>query len=158
MYKDAAGNKSYEGAFTYTYDAVGRYRASGYEERTSAATTSFAAGHGWDEAITGYDANGNITGLMRNTSTQGSGTPVPIDNLTYTYDPNIADKLNNIPDGTDSGNTGAGFMNLAASTVSYTYDANGNLPSYPRQLHIMCLTVQVKYLLHPWTALSPGLK
>jgi RHS repeat-associated protein len=131
MNKDASGNKSYERAFTYTYDAVGRYTASGYEERTSAATTAFAADQNWNETVTGYDANGNITGLTRNTSTQGSDTPIPIDNLTYTYDPNNANQLKMVTDGTGSSYTGAGFMNLTGSTGSYTYDVNGNLASDP---------------------------
>ena len=68
----------------------------------------------YTEKVTGYDKNGNITGLQRyNTSL--------VDNLTYTYNGN---QLTQVEDAT--GNA-TGFTNGANTTNEYTYDNNGNL-------------------------------
>lgn len=131
MSKNAAGVSSNERAFTYIYDAVGRYTAAGYEERAAAATGAFTITHGWDETVTGYDANGNITGLQRNATTQGSGSFTAVDNLNYTYGSTNANQLVNITDGTGINFTGTGFRNYTGSTGNYTYDANGNIASDP---------------------------
>ena len=89
-------------SYAFTYDGVNRM---------------LNATHGtgaYTEKVTGYDKNGNITGLQR----YGIGL---IDNLTYTYNGN---RLTKVEDAT--GNT-AGFKNGASQANEYTYDNNGNL-------------------------------
>ena len=89
-------------AYTFSYDGVNRM---------------LNAIHGtgaYTEKVTGYDKNGNITGLQRyNTSL--------VDNLTYTYNGN---QLTKVEDAT--GNTN-GFTNGTNTSNEYTYDNNGNL-------------------------------
>jgi len=131
MSKDALGNTSNERAFTYMYDAVNRYTAAGYEERSAASTGAFTVTHGWDEMVTGYDANGNIQGLTRNATTQGSGTYTQVDNLTYTYNSTNANQLLSVTDGAGTNYTSTGFRNLTGSTGNYGYDNNGNLNADP---------------------------
>ena len=89
-------------SYAFTYDDVNRMQN---------ATHGTGA---YTEKVTGYDKNGNITGLQR----YGNGL---IDNLTYTYNGN---RLTKVEDAT--GNT-AGFKNGASQANEYTYDANGNL-------------------------------
>ena len=89
-------------SYAFTYDDVNRM---------------LNATHGtgaYTEKVTGYDKNGNITGLQR----YGNGL---IDNLTYTYNGN---QLTKVEDAT--GNT-AGFKNGASQANEYNYDNNGNL-------------------------------
>ena len=68
----------------------------------------------YTEKVTGYDKNGNITGLQRYNSSL-------VDNLTYTYNGN---QLTKVEDATGNSN---GFANGASTSNEYTYDANGNL-------------------------------
>jgi len=125
MSKDGSGNSSYERAFRYYYDGMGRDTAAIYAERTTAGTGAFTVTHGWDENRITYDQNGNILSLFRNTATQATGNHTPIDNLTYTYDTANPNQLKSVADAT--GNAG-GFR---SGTGNYTYDGNGNLASDP---------------------------
>ena len=89
-------------AYTFSYDGVNRM---------------LNATHGtgaYTENVTGYDKNGNITGLQRYNSSL-------VDNLTYTYNGN---QLTKVEDATGNSN---GFANGASTSNEYTYDANGNL-------------------------------
>ena len=89
-------------SYAFTYDGMNRM---------------LNATHGtgaYTEKVTGYDKNGNITGLQRYNSSL-------VDNLTYTYSGN---QLTKVEDAT--GNT-AGFKNGASQANEYTYDNNGNL-------------------------------
>ena len=89
-------------SYAFTYDGVNRM---------------LNATHGtgaYTEKVTGYDKNGNITGLQRYNSSL-------VDNLTYIYNGN---QLTKVEDAT--GNT-AGFKNGASQANEYTYDNNGNL-------------------------------
>ncbi|MDN3581554.1 DUF6443 domain-containing protein [Mucilaginibacter flavus] len=130
MSKDAGGNSSSERGYVYAYDQAGRYVSAAYKERAAGATSAFTATHGWDEAVNGYDENGNISLLQRNATTQGSGTYTQVDNLVFTYDPSNANQLKTVTDGTGANYT-AGFRNYTGSTLSYTYDGNGNLTGDP---------------------------
>ena len=95
-------NGSSNHSYAFTYDGVNRM---------------LNAMHGtgaYTEKVTGYDKNGNITGLQRYNSSL-------VDNLTYTYNGN---QLTKVEDAT--GNS-TGFTNGASTTNEYTYDNNGNL-------------------------------
>jgi RHS repeat-associated protein len=125
MSKDGSGNSSYERAFRYYYDAMGRDTAAIYAERTTAGTGAFTVTHGWDENRITYDQNGNILSLFRNATTQGTGGHSAIDNLTYTYDTANPNQLKSVADATGST---TGFR---SGTGNYSYDGNGNLASDP---------------------------
>jgi len=131
MSKNANGVSTSERSFTFNYDGAGRYMGQAYAERQAGGGTFNYNLHGFDETISGYDPSGNITGLSRNASTQGTNSHVQIDNLTYTYDVNNnPDRLLTVADGV-SGSNNAGFINYTNSSSSYLYDANGNLKSDP---------------------------
>ena len=89
-------------SYAFTYDGMNRM---------------LNATHGtgaYTEKVTGYDKNGNITGLQRyNTSL--------VDNLTYTYNGNQLTKVE------DATGDGTGFTNGASTSNEYVYDYNGNL-------------------------------
>ena len=95
-----AGGSSH--SYAFTYDGLNRMLNATHD--TNAYT----------EKVTGYDKNGNITGLQR----YGNGL---IDNLTYTYNGN---RLTKVEDAT--GNA-TGFTDGASQANEYTYDNNGNL-------------------------------
>ena len=89
-------------SYAFTYDGMNRM---------------LNATHGtgaYTEKVTGYDKNGNITGLQRYNSSL-------VDNLTYTYNGN---QLTKVEDATGNSN---GFANGASTSNEYTYDNNGNL-------------------------------
>ena len=88
-------------SYAFTYDGMNRM---------------LNATHGtgaYTEKVTGYDKNGNITGLQRYNSSL-------VDNLTYTYNGN---QLTKVEDATGNSN---GFANGASTSNEYTYDNNGN--------------------------------
>lgn len=132
MSKDGSGNSSYERAYKYGYDDVGRYTSSAYAERTTAGTGTFNNNvGGFNENVTYANENGNITALTRNSSTQGTNANIQVDNLTYTYDSTNPNQLQKVTDGTGANYTGLGFRNLTGSTANYSYDVNGNLTADP---------------------------
>jgi len=132
MTGDGSGNNTYERAYKYSYDAINRYTAASYVERTTTGTGSFNNNiGGFDESGITYDFNGNILTLNRNSSTEGTNSYVQIDNLTYGYSATNPNQLLTVTDGTDANHTGAGFRNYTGSTGSYSYDANGNLTADP---------------------------
>ena len=90
-------------AYNFTYDGMNRLQNAVHG--TGAYT----------ERVTGYDKNGNITGLQR----YNNGTLV--DNLSYTYNGNQLTKVE------DATGNATGFTNGASQTNEYTYDHNGNL-------------------------------
>ena len=95
-----AGGSSH--SYAFTYDGLNRMLNATHD--TNAYT----------EKVTGYDKNGNITGLQR----YANGL---IDNLTYTYNGN---RLTKVEDATDNA---TGFTDGASQANEYTYDNNGNL-------------------------------
>jgi RHS repeat-associated protein len=131
MSLDGANTKSNERSYKYTYDGLNRFTQALYAERSSTATptTNFTLNAGgFDEKGITYDENGNIQGLQRNSSTVGGSGGTLIDNLTYTYDANNANKLLKV---TDASSAAAGFRNYTGSTGNYTYNTWGNLESDP---------------------------
>ncbi|WP_449397449.1 RHS repeat-associated core domain-containing protein [Chryseobacterium wanjuense] len=70
----------------------------------------------------GYDINGNITSLQRNTKGI-SGTAELIDNLTYVYNGN---RLNTV---TDTSTNYKGYPDTSGNVIGY--DDNGNMTTHP---------------------------
>lgn len=101
-------------SYGFSYDALDRLTASAYKEFNG---SSWGSTGYFDENITGYDKNGNITALNRKSNN------TTIDNLTYTYE-DVSNRLKSVSDA--SGNS-KGFNNGATSTQEYGYDNNGNL-------------------------------
>ena len=106
-------NKSY----SYTYDKLSRYKTAGYGEGSALVNNPNKFG----AFVTGYDSNGNITGVIRNGVGSGGAT-INIDNLAYHYD--AGNKLLSIDDNT-SNNTG--FIDGNTTGNDYEYDSNANL-------------------------------
>jgi len=124
MTKDASGTNGNERAYKYTYDAVDRYTKAEYAYRTGSG--SFTNSHGWDEAVTSYDENGNIQHLNRKSPTTITSSGTLIDSLTYTYSSTNANQLYTVADATGN-NLGFGIYAGGSSGGNYSYDANGNM-------------------------------
>lgn len=126
---------SNERSYVYSYDQLGQFTSASYAERAagSPSTTAFNINTaGFDETGVTYDDDGNIITLNRNYSSNNGAGGTPLDNLTYTYDPNNPDQLYQVSDGITQTGT-YGFNNIAGATTSsyYQYDANGNLTADP---------------------------
>ncbi|BAU54915.1 DUF6443 domain-containing protein [Mucilaginibacter gotjawali] len=133
MSKDASGANSNERAYVYSYDQLNRYTGAVYSERNTPGTGSFATNVGaYNETIgaTGYDVNGNILSLTRNSLVSGAVTE--IDHLAYTYNTTAnPNQLQSISETNDANHNSYGFKYIAASTGNYSYDVNGNLTADP---------------------------
>ncbi|GGH07661.1 DUF6443 domain-containing protein [Mucilaginibacter phyllosphaerae] len=136
MNKITTTTNSYERSYKYGYDEFNRYKTAAYAERAPGGTLYNKNSGGFSEAISGYDVNGNIQGLTRRSSTQGTTSDIQIDNLTYVYYSDNPNKLKSVTDGTGTNYTGAGFRNLTgvvpgSTSGNYLYDTNGNLTTDP---------------------------
>ena len=109
-----AGNESTTRGYKFSYDNLNRLTAS-----VSSNANRFT------EKVTGYDLNGNITGLQRYGQT-GASTYGLIDNLTYTLSGN---QVTRVDDAVSSSayNNGFEFKDAVKQTNEYAYDKNGNL-------------------------------
>lgn len=116
-----AGNESTLRGYKFTYDALDRMLNATYGETASISTNL----NRFSENITGYDKNGNITGLQRYGQISASTTGL-IDNLTYTLTGN---QLNRVDDAATASayNAGFEFKDNVKQAGEYAYDANGNL-------------------------------
>jgi len=132
MSLNGSGVKTYERSYKYTYDLLNRFTGANYAERATTGTGTFNNNlNGFDESGISYDENGNILKLKRNSSTQGTNSYTVVDDLTYTYDANNANKLLSVTDGTTSSYTSYGFKNPTGTTNPYAYDSGGNLTTDP---------------------------
>ena len=101
-------------AYDFTYDGHHRLKNATYKEGTS-------VNDHYTEKVTGYDRNGNITGLQRYGRT-GTSTWGIVDNLTLTRTGNQLTSVS------DTGSAAySGDFNAAAGTSAY--NANGALTS-----------------------------
>ncbi len=104
--------------YSLAYDSFGRLTTASFSETNSSA--NFA------ESVTGYDGNGNITGLQRYGRTGASSYGL-IDNLSYTYSGN---RLSSVY---DSGSAAYGsdfrFSNGTNNSYAFAYDAAGRMTS-----------------------------
>lgn len=101
--------------YSLAYDSFGRLTTASFSETNSSA--NFA------ESVTGYDGNGNITGLQRYGRTGASSYGL-IDNLSYTYSGN---RLSSVYD-SGSAAYGSDFC-YANGSYSYSFDAAGRMTS-----------------------------
>jgi RHS repeat-associated protein len=127
--------------YDYTYDAANRLMKGLFEQDDATATWNSTTmnynmqmGDGVSPT-TAYDANGNIKKMVQFGWKLGGSNNTPIDNLTYNYMVS-SNKLLNVIDANNVTDTKLGDFRTSslhpvqsklASTVDYTYDANGNL-------------------------------
>ena len=107
-------------SYAYHYDGLNRLLLGKSEVLNMLQTVNQ-----YDERILGYDFNGNIKGLSRNTENNllsSNGIEV-IDELVYTYKEN-SNKLESINDRRDNP---SGFNDYNKTGIDYEYDSNGNL-------------------------------
>lgn len=107
--------------YKFSYDGLDRLTEAGYGEGSSVNGNPNL----FTERVTGYDRNGNITGLQRYGQT-GIDAYGLVDDLTFTLDGN---RLNRVDDAVmgSAYNGGFEFRDGAKQANEYTYDANGNL-------------------------------
>jgi RHS repeat-associated protein len=115
-----------ERSYGFVYDPLNRLRMAEHRRNTDVIPTSWSLETGrYNEHVTGYDANGNIRGLIRGGETNPTThTFDVIDELLYTYSGNRLLKV------VDTSAESAGFKDDAAgqtdSSDDYGYDANGS--------------------------------
>lgn len=97
--------------YGFLYDELNRLEAGDYKTYSGTSWTDPT----YFETSYSYDLNGNILSLTRN---DGPGTT--IDNLTYTYDGNLLDYIDDL-----GGPSGVNNQNSSGS--DYVYDDNGNM-------------------------------
>lgn len=114
-------------SYYYKYDALNRIKDAHFEENDKITNR-------YNERITGYDRNGNIKGLIRQSSNPNYNTPpvwpnpssmsLYIDALNYTYDGN---RLLAVKDNVTNVNSSEEFKDGNTVGNDYFYDANGNM-------------------------------
>lgn len=109
-------------AYNYTYDMPKRLTQSVYAQKNS-TSTSWTANNFYNESGITYDANGNLTTMVRNQEST-TATAVQIDNLSYTYSGN---RLSTVTDNAPTATKATGFQDGNISGADYTYNANGNV-------------------------------
>lgn len=114
---DSLADKGYK----YSYDGLSRLTDAVYGEGRLLSANADR----FNEQVTGYDKNGNITGLLRYGKT-GASTYGLIDNLNLTYEGN---QLKSVYDNVTNSVYGNGmeFKDGVDATIEYKYDGNGNL-------------------------------
>ncbi len=111
-------------SYLLSYDEVGRLAEASYGSATTSAgpvTTT----HAFTEVVTGYDRNGNVTGLQRYGKLAGGGYGL-IDNLSIVLSGNQLATVEDTATGV-AANGNTSFMNGASVQMEYSYDANGRL-------------------------------
>jgi RHS repeat-associated protein len=127
--------------YDFGYDAANRLMQGLFEQEDgtnswNSTTTNYKIimGDGSNPA-TAYDNNGNIKAMTQYGWKLGGSPTTPIDNLTFNYMTN-SNKLLNVIDANNDPSTKLGDFRTSAispnqtktaTTVDYTYDANGNL-------------------------------
>ena len=116
-----AGNESTVRGYKFAYDGLSRLTSATYGEGTNISSNA----NRFTEKVTGYDKNGNITGLQRYGQTSSS-TYGLIDNLTYTLSGNQVTRVDDAVSAS-AYNNGFAFKDAVKQANEYAYDKNGNL-------------------------------
>ena len=116
-----AGNESTVRGYKFTYDGLDRMLNGTYGESEQLNSNSGR----YSENVTGYDKNGNITGLERY-GRSGSSSYGMCDALTYTLNGNQMIRVDDLVS-IGAGNDETDFKDAVKQANEYTYDANGNL-------------------------------
>ena len=116
-----AGNESTVRGYKFTYDGLDRLLNGTYGEGEQLNSNSGR----YSENVTGYDKNGNITGLERY-GRSGYSSYGMCDALTYTLNGNQMIRVDDLVS-IGAGNDETDFKDAVKQANEYTYDANGNL-------------------------------
>ena len=116
-----AGNESTVRGYKFTYDGLDRLLNGTYGEGEQLNSNSGR----YSENVTGYDKNGNITGLERY-GRSGYSSYGMCDALTYTLNGNQMTRVDDLVS-IGAGNDETDFKDAVKQANEYTYDANGNL-------------------------------
>ena len=116
-----AGNESTVRGYKFTYDGLDRLLNGTYGEGEQLNSNSGR----YSENVTGYDKDGNITGLERY-GRSGSSSYGMCDALTYTLNGNQMIRVDDQVS-IGAGNDETDFKDAVKQANEYTYDANGNL-------------------------------
>ena len=116
-----AGNESTVRGYKFTYDGLDRLLNGTYGDGEQLNSNSGR----YSENVTGYDKNGNITGLERY-GRSGSSSYGMCDALTYTLNGNQMIRVDDQVS-IGAGNDETDFKDAVKQANEYTYDANGNL-------------------------------
>ncbi len=116
-----ADNERTVRGYKFTYDALDRLLNGTYGEGDQLNSNSGR----YSEKVTGYDKNGNITGLERY-GRSGYSSYDMCDALTYTLNGNQVTRVDDLVS-TGAGNDETDFKDIVKQANEYTYDANGNL-------------------------------
>ncbi len=106
--------------YGYQYDNLNRLTNAIYQKPGASIPVS----NSYNESLN-YDKNGNIMGLIRNGNIEGATPANVIDNLTYTYDTNIPNRLIKVSDNPTTAISG--FRDGTNIGDDFSYDANGNM-------------------------------
>ncbi len=121
--------------YNYEYDNINRFTAGKFlqKENPQAPDNTYSTSKADLSAfVTGYDPNGNITGMKQTGLIPGTNGGVLIDDMQYSYYAN-SNQLKSINDLAFGGNNiqngkQGDFKNFTPSTgTDYDYDKNGNL-------------------------------
>ena len=110
-----AGNDDTLRGYRFEYDGLDRMTKAQYGEGSLIDSNT----ERFNEEVTGYDKAGNIKGLKRYGTRDGSAYGI-IDDLAYTYNGNQLQKV-------EDKATSDGFNDRADEETEYKYDENGNL-------------------------------
>ena len=106
--------------YGYSYDQLNRLKGAYYQKPDNAIKLT----NSYNENLT-YDKNGNILTLQRTGDYDDAAQSIGIDNLAYTYDTTVKNRLAKVVDST---NSPSGFKDSPDNDEDdYTYDANGNM-------------------------------
>ena len=125
MTDNRSGATPKENIYGFNYDSWSRFKNSYYAASNAGQWTS-SAGY-YNEAVSRFDANGNIGGDAASALSRTgflNGAKATFDNLAYRYSGN---QLKNV---TDNSNNTFGFSDkpgIPHTTDEFMYDANGNL-------------------------------
>lgn len=120
--------------YDFSYDAANRLMKGLFEQNdpgggwgNGTVNYTILMGDGMDP-LSAYDANGNIIGMKQWGLKIGSSSP--IDELTYSYQNTLSNKLKQVTDLSNNWQSRMGDFKYDPATKTaedYTYDANGNL-------------------------------
>jgi RHS repeat-associated protein len=123
--------------YDYEYDNINRFKAANFTQKDGGTSGAWGTALvDLSASVSGYDANGNIMGMVQKGIVPGTNGGVILDNLNYVYFPN-SNRLRNVSDGASVAVSGKqGDFKDYATVTDYGYDANGNL-TYDKNKNII---------------------
>ncbi len=123
--------------YDYTYDNINRFKTANFTQKDNPAAAGWSAALiDLSASVSGYDASGNILGMMQKGIVPGTNGGVVIDDLQYQYS-YLSNKLGAVSDLANTAYSGKqGDFKDYAGTSDYGYDRNGNI-TYDKNKNII---------------------